>query len=154
VRGGKLNPTLIRNYAGGLAVSASIPLAFSGTTLGSNPFTVRQARNGVDIGGRVKSLFVQGGVVNGEDVPGQAAVNHHKDYYGTAEVTAPDGVSGVGLYYYHGPSGRSAPVPGGGTPRRSRRIWSSVSNATAAAASQTAPALHPPAMSEIQCTPR
>lgn len=102
VRGGKLNPTLIRNYAGGLAVSASIPLAFSGTTLGSNPFTARQARNGVDIGGRVKSLFVQGGVVNGEDVPGQAAVNHHKDYYGTAEVTAPDGVSGAGLYYYHG----------------------------------------------------
>ncbi|HVT15554.1 MAG TPA: hypothetical protein VHQ90_05140 [Thermoanaerobaculia bacterium] len=102
VRGGKFNPTLIRNYAGGLAVSASIPLVFSGTTLGSNPFTVNQGRLGVDIGGRMNYLFVQGGVVNGEDVPGQAAVNHHKDYYGTAEVTAPDGVSGVGLYYYHG----------------------------------------------------
>ncbi len=102
VRGGKFNPTIIRNYAGGLAVSASTPLVFAGTSLGANPFTVNQTRLGVDLGGRIKSLFVQGGVVNGEDVPGQATVNHHKDYYGTAEATAPDGVSGVGLYYYHG----------------------------------------------------
>lgn len=102
VRGGKFNPTLVRNYVGGLGVSASTPLVFSGTTLGNNPFTVNQARDGVDLGGRVKNLFVQGGVVNGEDLPGQATVNHHKDYYGTAEATAPDGVSGFGLYYYHG----------------------------------------------------
>jgi hypothetical protein len=112
MRGGKLNPTIIRNYAGGLAVSASIPLVFAGTTLGLNPFTANQARLGVDLGGRVKNLFVQGGVVNGEDVPAQATVNHHKDYYGTAEVTAPDGVSGVGLYYYHGAYDLGDPAAG------------------------------------------
>jgi hypothetical protein len=112
VRGGKFNPTLLRNYSGGLAASASQPLAFSGTTLGGNPFTTNQARLGVDLGGRVKNLFVQGGVVNGEDVPGQATVNHHKDYYGTAEATAPDGVSGIGLYYYHGAYDLGDPAAG------------------------------------------
>ncbi len=102
IRGGKLNPTLIRNYIGGLSVSASTPLVFTGTTLGANPFTLDQTRLGVDVGGRLQNVFVQAGVVNGEDVPGQAAVDHHKDVYGTAELTAPDGASGVGLYYYHG----------------------------------------------------
>ena len=112
LRGGKFNPTIIRNYVGGLTVSASSPLVFAGTPLGNNPFNPSDSRLGVDASARVKSIFVQGGVVNGEDVPGQATVGHHKDFYGTAEVTAPDGISGVGLYYYHGAYDLGDPTAG------------------------------------------
>ena len=101
-RGGKLSPTLVRNYGNGLLASASAPLILTDTGLGQNPFTPARGSFGVDVGGRWKSLFVQAGVVNGEDVAGQAAVNNHKDIYATAEVALPDGISGVGLYYYRG----------------------------------------------------
>ena len=37
-----------------------------------------------------------------EDVAGQASVNNHKDFYATGEFALPDGLSGVGLYYYRG----------------------------------------------------
>ena len=46
-------------------------------------------------------FFAQAGVLNGDDVAGQASVGHHKDFYATLEAM-PDGVSGVGLYYHHG----------------------------------------------------
>jgi hypothetical protein len=101
-RAGKVSPTLVRNYGNGLLASASAPLIMTDTILGQNPFTPARASFGVDVAGRWKSLFVQAGVVNGEDVQGQAAVNNHKDIYATGEVALPDGISGVGLYYYRG----------------------------------------------------
>ncbi len=101
-RAGKISPTIIRNYGNGLMASASTPLILTDTTLGNNPFTPARDSFGLDVGARWKALFVQAGIVNGEDVPGQAAVNNHKDFFATAEVALPDGLSGVGLYYYHG----------------------------------------------------
>lgn len=100
-RAGRFGPTLLRNYGSGLGTGATDPLIFSDTTLNSNPFTPNRTNQGVDVGGRYKMLFAQGGVMNGDDVGGQATVGHHKDYYATLEVM-PDGVSGVGLYYFHG----------------------------------------------------
>ncbi len=101
-RVGKVSPTLVRNYGNGLIASASTPLILTDATLASNPFTPARDSFGVDVAGRWKSLFVQAGVVNGEDVEGQAAVKNHKDIYATGEVALPDGISGVGLYYYRG----------------------------------------------------
>ena len=101
-RGGKISPTLVRNYGNGLMASASTPLILTDATLGENPFTPARASFGVDVGGRWKGLFVQGGVLNGEDVPGQATIGNHKDLYGTAELTLPDQVTGVGALYYRG----------------------------------------------------
>jgi len=101
-RAGKLNPTIIRNYAGGLMASASTPLIITDTTLGSNPFTPSRGSFGVTVAGGWKSLFFEGGLINGEDVPGQAAVNRHKDTYVSAEYALPDGISGVGAYYHRG----------------------------------------------------
>lgn len=101
-RAGKVSPTFVRNYGNGLLASASTPLIITDTVLGQNPFTPSRGSFGVDLAGRWKSLFVQAGVVNGEDVEGQAAVNNHKDIYATGEVALPDGISGVGLYYYRG----------------------------------------------------
>lgn len=101
-RAGKVSPTLVRNYGNGLLASASTPLIITDAVLGQNPFTPARSSFGVDVAGRWKSLFVQAGVVNGEDVEGQAAVNNHKDVYATGEFALPDGISGVGLYYYRG----------------------------------------------------
>jgi hypothetical protein len=102
LRGGKISPSLIRNYGNGLMASASTPLVLTDTTLDVNPFTPARDSFGVDVGARWKNLFVQGGVVNGEDVPGQAQVMNHKDFYATGEVALPDGISGAGVYYYRG----------------------------------------------------
>ncbi len=101
-RAGKISPTLVRNYGNGLLASASTPLIITDSNLGQNPFTPARDSFGVDVAGRWKSLFVQSGVVNGEDVEGQAAVKNHKDIYATGEFALPDGISGVGLYYYRG----------------------------------------------------
>ncbi len=100
-RGGRLSPTLLRNYGSGLGAGANDPLILSDTALNSNPFVPDRTNNGVDIGGRYQMFFAQAGVLNGEDVAGQASVGHHKDFYATVEAM-PDGVSGVGLYYHHG----------------------------------------------------
>ena len=100
-RGGRLSPTLLRNYGNGLEAGASDPLILSSTTLNANPFTPDRTNNGIDVGGRYQMFFGQVGVLNGDDVAGQASVGHHKDFYATLEAT-PDGVSGVGLYYHHG----------------------------------------------------
>jgi hypothetical protein len=101
-RGGKISPTLVRNYGNGLMASASTPLVFTDAALGSNPFTLARDSFGLDVAGRWKSFFVQAGVVNGEDVPGQASVGNHKDVFVSAEYALPDGVSGVGVLYYRG----------------------------------------------------
>ena len=41
-------------------------------------------------------------MVNGDDVPGQVAVNRHKDTYASGEIALPDGISGFGVYYHRG----------------------------------------------------
>lgn len=101
VRGGRLSPTLLRNYGDGLEAGASDPLILSSTTLDANPFTPDRENNGVDVGGRLGMLFTQLGILDGDDVAGQASVGNHKDFYASLEVN-PDGVSGIGLYYHHG----------------------------------------------------
>jgi hypothetical protein len=100
-RGGRLSPTLLKNYGNGLEAGASDPLILSSTSLNANPFTPDRLNNGVDVGGRYQMFFAQAGVLNGDDVAGQAAIGHHKDFYATLEAM-PDGVSGAGLYYHHG----------------------------------------------------
>jgi len=99
---GKISPTIIRNYGNGLMASASTPLVLTDVTLADNPFTPARESFGLDVGRRWKRLFVQAGVLNGEDVPGQAAVNDHKDFFASAELTATEQPTGVGLYYYRG----------------------------------------------------
>lgn len=101
-RAGKVSPTLIRDYGNGLMASASTPMILTDAVLGQNPFTPARGSFGVDVAGRWKSLFLQAGVVNGEDVEGQAAVMNHKDFYATGEFALPDGLSGVGVYYHRG----------------------------------------------------
>lgn len=101
-RGGKISPTIIRNYGNGLMASASAPSILTDTALGDNPFTPARDSYGVDVAGRWNALFVQAGVINGDNISGQAAVNNHKDVYATAELTLPGSVSGVGLYAYRG----------------------------------------------------
>lgn len=101
-RAGKLSPTIVRNYANGLMASASTPLIITDTTLGSNPFTPARDSYGVTAAGGWKSLFFEAGVINGDDVPGQATVNRHKDTFVSAEYALPDGLSGVGVYYHRG----------------------------------------------------
>ena len=101
-RAGKISPTIVRNYGNGLMASASAPLILTDTILGSNPFSPARGSFGANVAGAWKRLFIEGGVVNGEDVVGQAAVRNHKDVYATGEVSLPDGLSGVGLYYYRG----------------------------------------------------
>ena len=97
---GKISPTIVRNYGNGLMASASTPLVLTDATLADNPFTPARESFGIDVAQRWKGLFVQTGVLNGEDVPGQAAVNDHKDFFASAEFTAPEQPTGVGLYYY------------------------------------------------------
>ena len=101
-RAGKLSPTIIRNYANGIMASASNPLIITDTTLGPNPFTPARDSYGISGAGGWKSLFFEGGVINGDDIPGQAAVNRHKDFYASGEYALPDGISGVGLYTHRG----------------------------------------------------
>ena len=101
-RAGKITPTIIRNYGNGLMASASTPLILTDTALGNNPFTPARDSFGFDVAYRWKPLFVQTGVLNGEDVEGQAAVKNHKDLYASGEFALPDGLSGAGLYYYRG----------------------------------------------------
>lgn len=101
-RAGKFIPALIRNYGGGLMSSASTPLVLTDATLDDNPFTPARPSFGVDVAARLKRFFFQTGMVNGEDVEGQAAVANHKDVYTTAEVVLRDGLSGFGLYYHRG----------------------------------------------------
>lgn len=101
-RGGKASPTILRNYTIGLLASVSSPLIISDATLGNNPFTPARDSFGMSVAGKWKMLFVEGGVLNGEDVEGQAAVGSHKDLYATVELTVPESVSGVGLYLYRG----------------------------------------------------
>ncbi len=111
-RVGKISPTLIRNWGNGLLASASTPLIITDATLDTNPFTLARGSYGVDVGGRIDGFFLQGGVVNGDDVAGQAAVNNHKDVFATAEVNLPDSVSGVALYYYRGSYDMGDPAAG------------------------------------------
>jgi hypothetical protein len=94
-RAGKISPTMIRNYGNGLMASASRPLILTDATLADNPFTPARDSFGVDVAARWKALYFQAGVVNGEDVPGQAAVSNHKDFFATAEAAMPDGLSGI-----------------------------------------------------------
>ncbi len=101
-RAGKISPTIIRDYANGIMAAASTPLIITDPTLGSDPFTPARDSYGVDVAGRIHSFFLEGGVVNGDEAPGQASVNNHKDVYASAEAALPDGISGVGLYYYRG----------------------------------------------------
>lgn len=101
-RAGKMTPSIIRNYANGLMASASTPLIITDATLEDNPFNSARDSYGVSVAFGGKSFFVEGGVLNGDDVPGQASVGNHKDAFVTAEVKAPDGVSGAGLYYFRG----------------------------------------------------
>jgi hypothetical protein len=101
-RAGKISPTIIRNYANGLMSSISTPLIITDTTLDPNPFAPARDSFGVNIAERYKALFFEAGVVNGEDVPGQAAVANHKDVYATGELNLPGELTGVGLYYYRG----------------------------------------------------
>jgi hypothetical protein len=101
-RVGKISPTIIRNYGNGLMGSASTPLVLTDATLADNPFALARGSFGLDVAQRWKRLFVQTGVLNGEDVPGQASVNNHKDFFATAELTAADQPTGIGLYYYRG----------------------------------------------------
>jgi hypothetical protein len=101
-RAGKVSPTIIRNYANGLMASASTPMIITDTTLGSNPFTPARGSNGLTAAAGWKSLFFEGGVVNGEDIPGQVAVNRHKDTFASGELALPDGISGIGLYTFRG----------------------------------------------------
>ena len=101
-RGGRFVPTLIRNYGSGLLTGPSNPLILGSTVVDANPFTPTRPSLGVDVGGRWQALFVQTGVLNGEDVAGQASVGHHKDFYATGEIALPDGISGIGLYYFRG----------------------------------------------------
>lgn len=101
-RAGKVSPTIIRNYANGLMASASTPMIITDTTLGSNPFTPARGSNGLTLAAGWKSLFFEGGVVNGEDIPGQVSVNRHKDTFASAELALPDGISGIGLYTFRG----------------------------------------------------
>jgi len=97
---GKISPTIIRNYGNGLMASASTPLILTDVTLADNPFTPARESFGLDVGQRWRRVFVQAGVLNGEDVPGQAAVNDHKDFFASAELTADGLPTGVGVYYY------------------------------------------------------
>ncbi len=99
-RVGKISPTIIRNYGNGLMASASTPLVLTDATLAQNPFTPARGSFGIDVAQRWSRLFVQTGVLNGEDVPGQATVNNHKDFFATAEFTAREQPTGIGLYYY------------------------------------------------------
>jgi hypothetical protein len=101
-RAGKISPTIIRDYGNGLMASASTPLILTDVAVADNPFVPARDSFGADVGARFKSIFVQTGVVNGEDVPGQAAVNNHKDFFATGEFMLPDELSGAGLYYYKG----------------------------------------------------
>jgi hypothetical protein len=101
-RAGKISPSIIRNYGNGLTASTSTPLVLTDTTLGQNPFTPARESFGLDVAQRWRHAFFQAGVLNGEDVPGQAAVNDHKDVFATAELTAAAQPSGIGLYFYRG----------------------------------------------------
>ncbi len=101
-RAGKISPSIIRNYGNGLLASFSTPMILTDTTLGLNPFTPGRDSYGLSAAGGWKSLFAEAGVVNGDDIPGQVAVNRHKDTYASAEWSLPDGISGIGLYTYRG----------------------------------------------------
>ena len=101
-RAGKTIPVILREYAAGLMASASTPLIITDATLGQNPFTPTRDSYGVDAAGKWHALFVQIGAVSGNDVPGQALVNQHKDFFASAEVNLSDQPTGVGLYYFHG----------------------------------------------------
>jgi len=101
-RDGKIAPTIIRNFANGLMASASTPLIITDATLADNPFTPARDNFGIDVAQRWKSFFFQGGVLNGEDVPGQAEVDNHKDVYLSAELDATTQPTGIGLYYHRG----------------------------------------------------
>lgn len=99
---GKISPTIIRNYGNGIMASASTPLILTDTTLADNPFTPARDSFGLNVAGRLAQVYLEAGVVNGEDVAGQAAVKNHKDLYATAEYALPDGLSGLGVYLYRG----------------------------------------------------
>ena len=99
---GKISPTIIRNYGNGLMAAASTPLVLTNATLADNPFTPARESFGIDVGQRWRRLFVQAGVLNGEDIPGQAAVRDHKDIFASAELTASEQPTGIGYYYYRG----------------------------------------------------
>jgi hypothetical protein len=101
-RAGRSIPAIIREYAGGLMSSASTPLIITDATLGANPFTPGRASAGVDAAQRWNRLFIQTGVVNGEDVPGQAAIGSHKDVFVSGQVSLSDDPTGVGAYYFNG----------------------------------------------------
>lgn len=101
-RVGKMTPSIVREYANGLMASASTPLVVTDATLEDNPFSPARDTYGVSVAFGGKAFFVEGGVGNGDDIPGQVSVGNHKDAYTTAQWQAPDGISGVGLYYYQG----------------------------------------------------
>lgn len=101
-RAGKLSPSIIRTYANGLMASASTPLIITDATLENNPFNPARDSYGVSVAFGGNAFFVEGGVLNGDDIPDQVSVGNHKDLYATAQVRAPDGISGAGLYYFQG----------------------------------------------------
>lgn len=101
-RGGKSTPVILREYADGLMASASGPLIINDASLGANPFTPTRTSYGVDAAQRWKALYLQAGILNGEDVPDQVAVNHHKDVFASAQLNVADSPTGVGVYYFHG----------------------------------------------------
>ncbi|HET9951786.1 MAG TPA: hypothetical protein VFS09_08340 [Candidatus Eisenbacteria bacterium] len=101
-RGGKSTPVILREYADGLMASASAPLIIDDASLGANPFTPTRTSYGVDAAQRYKALYVQAGVLTGEDVPDQVAVNNHKDVFASAQLNMADSPTGVGVYYFHG----------------------------------------------------
>jgi len=101
-RAGKTIPVILREYAAGLTAAGSTPLIIGEATLGANPFTPTRDSFGADAGGQWKHLFVQAGVVNGEDVPDQALVGNHKDVFASAQVSMEDQPTGAGVYFFHG----------------------------------------------------
>lgn len=102
-RQGKISPTIVRDYANGIMASASAPLIITDASLADNPFTPARDSYGFDVGGRWKAAFVQTGVVNGDESPGEVLVGNHKDIYATLELNPiEDDVSGVAVYYLRG----------------------------------------------------
>jgi hypothetical protein len=101
-RAGKTIPVILREYAAGLGAGGSTPLVIGAATLGQNPFTPTRDSYGLDAGGEWGRMFVQGGVVNGDDVPAVALVGSHKDLFATAQTHLSGQPTGAGVYYFRG----------------------------------------------------
>jgi hypothetical protein len=111
-RVGKISPTIVRDYGNGLMASQSTPLILTNAMLGQNPFQPGRDSFGIDVAQRYKALFLQAGVINGEDVPGQATVGNKKDFYATAQLNASQTPTGIGFYYHYGRYSLGDPAAG------------------------------------------